>query len=44
MISRDGKIMHLKAAMGEIQKVNFTYKLDSENNKKNLSDFWLRDI
>ncbi len=44
MISRDGKIMQLKATMGEVQKVNYTYKLDAATGKRNLADFWLREV
>jgi predicted metalloprotease with PDZ domain len=44
MISRDGKIMNLKATMGEVQKVNYTYKFDTATGKRNLADFWLREV
>jgi hypothetical protein len=43
MISRDGKIMNLKAVMGEVQKVNYSYKIDAESRKKFLADYWLRE-
>lgn len=42
MVSRDGKIMNLKAVMGEITKVNYTYQLDSDPIKAKLADVWLR--
>jgi predicted metalloprotease with PDZ domain len=42
MISRDGKIMHLKAEMGEITRVNYTYQLDVDAKKAQLADKWLR--
>ncbi len=42
MIARDGKIMNLKAVMGEITKVNYTYQLDSDPAKAALADYWLR--
>jgi predicted metalloprotease with PDZ domain len=42
MISRDGKIMNLKAVMGEVTKINYTYQLDSDPQKAALADFWLR--
>ncbi len=43
MISRDGKIMNLKAAMGEVLKVNYSYKINTPTGQKSLSDFWLRE-
>lgn len=43
MISRDGKILVLKAAMGETLKVNYNYKFDADSKKKALADFWLRE-
>ena len=42
MISRDGKIMNLKANMGEITKVNYSYQFDNDKKKAALADFWLR--
>jgi predicted metalloprotease with PDZ domain len=42
MISRDGKIMNLKAVMGEITKVNYTYQLDEDAKKAELTNRWLR--
>lgn len=42
MISRDGKIMNLKAVMGEITKVNYVYQLDTDPKKAALADYWLR--
>lgn len=42
MIARDGKIMNLKATMGEITKVNYSYQLDNDPAKSSLCNFWLR--
>lgn len=42
LISRDGKIMNLKAVMGEVNKVNYTYQLDSDASKSALCNYWLR--
>lgn len=43
MISRDGKIMNLKSAMGEIEKVNYSYKFNGEASKQKMLEFWLRE-
>lgn len=42
MISRDGKIMNIKAKMGEITKVNYSYQLDGDPQKAAFADYWLR--
>ncbi len=42
MISRDGKIMTLKAVMGETTKINYTYQLDNNPKKAALAEMWLK--
>jgi predicted metalloprotease with PDZ domain len=43
LVSRDGKLMTIKAAMGEITKVNYSYQQNEDKNKQKLYDFWLRE-